>query len=305
MGKILNWIKTNKLLTALLIIVLYFGHAFFVSTYGPNLLSLDTPLSTRNRLAPAGEFGTVGELAPAIGIVPPPDYLEPISDAEERLVIQESNLSLLVEDVRAVGDSVVSYAREQGGFMVLSSYSRPEESPFATITIRVPSDRFDQTLEFLRGQAIKVTNENLVGEDVTAQYTNIGARIETLETTKAKFEDLLDQTSNIDQLLRIQREIIGLQTQIDSLIGRQDALEKNAQFTKITVYLSTDELALPYTPEQTFRPAVIFKLAVRSLINSLRAVASAAIWVGVYAIIWAPLLAGYILFRRWKKQRQA
>lgn len=302
MSKILNWIKTNKLLTAFIIIV---GYLLFRSAYGVNLLGLDMPSSSQGRLAPLSELGTGGVSAPAVGIVPPsPRFPEPVSDAEDRLVIHESNLSLLVDDVRGVGERIIAFAKEQGGFMVSSSYSRPEDSPFATITIRVPADKFDQTLSFLRAQAVKVTNENLVGEDVTAQYTDIGARIETLETTKQKFEALLDQTNNIDQLLRIQREIISLQTQIDSLIGQREALEKNAKFTKITVFLSTDELALPYTPEKTFRPAVVFKLAIRSMLNTLRVIASAAIWVGVYAVIWLPLLGAVVFIKRWKSKKQ-
>ena len=55
------------------------------------------------------------------------------------------------------------------------------------------------------------------------------------------------------------------QSQIDSYKGQQDALKKNAQLAKLTIYLSTDEIALPYAPSETFRPQIIFKLAVRGI----------------------------------------
>jgi hypothetical protein len=197
----------------------------------------------------------------------------------------------------------VNYAEKSGGFMVTSSFNRPEESPFATVTVRVPSDKFKETLEYFRSLSIKVTNETLYGQDVTEQYTDIEARIATLEKTKVKFEEILNTATRIQDILQVQREIISLQTQIDSYVGQRIALEENVAYTKITVYLSTDELALPYTPDKAFRPNVIFKLAVRSLVGSLRGIAEKLIWVGVYSVIWIPVLLIYIGLKRWKDKR--
>jgi len=44
--------------------------------------------------------------------------------------------------------------------------------------------------------------------------------------------------------------------------------EQSAKLTKITVYLSTDELSLPYAPTNQWRPLVIVKEAFRSLIST-------------------------------------
>ena len=109
---------------------------------------------------------------------------------------------------------------------------------------------------------------------------------------------MLDRATKVQDILSVQRELIRLQDQIDTLKGRQKYLEQTAKLAKITVYLSTDEYALPYAPSETFRPAVIFKLAVRSLVRTLRSVAQALIWIGVYAIVWVP--AGIIIFFIWK-----
>ena len=78
-------------------------------------------------------------------------------------------------------------------------------------------------------------------------------------------------------------------------------MKKEVEMAKITVYLSTDELSLPYTPDTKFRPQVIFKLAVRSLMNTLRVVGEALIWAGVYSAIWIPGVVIYLLYRRFKK----
>jgi len=225
------------------------------------------------------------------------------TEQEERLVVEESSMSLVVKNVREVSDKVVDYAKQVGGFMVSSSLTKPEEVPFATVVVRVPAEKFRETLEHYRLLAVKVSSENLLGTDVTAEYVDIQARLATLEKTKLKFEEIMDKATKIQDILQVQREIIRLQDQIDALKGRQSYLEKTAALAKITVYLSTDELALPYAPSPAFRPGVIFKLAVRSLVSTLRSLATLFIWVGVYALVWVPVAVVVFLIYRLRKKR--
>lgn len=296
-----NWVKTHKLISLLVLIIIFL---LFKGT----LSSLSTISSTRE---PAVGLSETGVSAPSESISSSDEVsfsLETGSrttaDTKERIVVKNSNLSLLVEDVRKAGDEILSYAKNAGGYMVSTSYNRPNELPFATITIRVPSDKLDGALDRFRNLAIKVTSENLVGTDVTEQYTDTNARIATLTKTKKMLESVLEKAATVQEILSVQSKIISVQSQIDSLKGQQKALEQNAKLTKITLYLSTDELALPYTPDNTFRPDVIFKQATRHLLNTLRIGAEALIWAGVYSVIWIPALIVLIVFRRWTKRKQ-
>jgi len=222
---------------------------------------------------------------------------------EDRLVVQESNLSLVVKSVREAVKRAVDYADSNGGYMVSSSLSQPEEAPYATLVLRVPSKSLNASLEHFRSLALKVSSENLYGHDVTDQYVDVQARLDTLAKTKSKFEEIMSQATQVQDILTVQREIINIQSQIDSLKGRQLYLEKTAELARITLHFSTDEFALPYAPTGTFRPEVIFKTAVRSLVGTFRAVARDLIWIGVYAVIWVPILLVVLFFRRRAKKK--
>jgi|SRR3990167_9502784 len=295
---LVNWVRTNKLISILIlgIIVLLVKDIFLPI---PLRYSSDQPLtSTTDAGTPVSDESSVGT-EPSFNLKP---NAQPSQDTSKRLVIKNSNLSLLVKDVRKAGDQALEFAKSKGGFMVATSYNRPDESPFATITVRIPTKDLDEALTFFRSLAIKVTSENLVGDDVTEEFTDIKARIATLEKTKIKFESILEKASSVQETLTVQREIINIQEQIDALTGQKKALEQNAALTKITLFLSTDELALPYAPDKTFRPNVVFKQAVRSLLSSLRVAGEAVIWVGVYGVIWVPALGVYFIYRRWKRK---
>jgi len=230
------------------------------------------------------------------------DY-SPQPDVSERLVIQESNLSLLVKNVVDVRNKILEYTKSKGGYMVTASTSNPQDAPTGNITIRVPADKLQESLDYFHSLSIKVVSENLLGTDITDQYVDIDKRIVQIERTMARLEDILNQATRIEDITNLTQQILYYQEQIDSYKGQQESLEKNAQLAKLTVYLSTDEIALPYAPSETFRPQVIFKLAVRSLVSTLRGLAENAIWIGVYSVIWAPALLLYFFIRKWWRQK--
>lgn len=295
---LLSFLKKHKAATVLLIIIAYIVYNIWYTTYGIPLYQFTIP-----RTEP-GSYDISAPMSPLSKSPPFGYYPQTSQDNTNRIVIKESNLSLLIEDVRKTGDQIIQYTKTIGGYMVFTSYERPSESPFATITVRVPTHKLDEALAYFRSLAIKVTSESLVGSDVTEEYTDIEARLATLRTTKAKFEEILEKATNVQDILTVQREIINLQQQIDSLIGQKQAIEQNAKLTKITLYLSTDELALPYAPDKAFRPGVVLKQAVRSLLNSVRVGAEALIWIVVYTPIWGTVLIAYLTYKRWKKKKQ-
>lgn len=307
MQKIVFWLKTHKLTTLLLLIVGYFLFKNFLYSFlGVSLLSNRSYVSdvaygpmklgytpeSMNLKSGGLMSGYQGNYAPA-------------PEVKDRLVIQESTMSLLVKKVSEIQKAITQKAQQLGGYMVNSNVSYPEQTQAATgsVTVRIPQTKLEEALDFFRSLAVKVVSENLNGEDVTDQYVDIEARLATLVKTKTKFEEILTNAQKVEDILQVQREIVNLQQQIDSLKGQQNFLEKSSAMSKITVYLSTDELALPYAPTKAWRPSVIFKQAVRSMIGAWRRIGTLIIWLAVYSVIWIPVLLLYFLVRKilWRK----
>ena len=288
------WIKTHKLASILLLVVIYL---VVRPSSGVKPLSQSAMLS----IGGAGEESVALKSAPSVSSLLPSRNYTPTTQTD-RLVVQESNLSLVVKNVRESSDKAIDWAKSVGGYMVSSSLSQPEEAPYAYVVLRIPAKDLKPAIEYFRSLAIKVSSENLLGTDVTDEYIDIDSRLDTLNKTKAKFEEILSKATAVQDILTVQRELINLQDQIDSLKGRQQYLEKTAELAKISLHLSTDEFSLPYAPSQPFRPAAIFKQAVRSLVGTLRGGAKLLIWVGVYSPIWLLILGVIWFFKRRKKK---
>lgn len=284
----INWLKKNWLISLLLLIILLLGKDKFFRTSlysSPSYLTgADIALTPKNSSLLSREA--------------------PPTESQDRLVIKNTNLSLVVKDVSKTISQIESLAKSFGGFLVDSSLNKPESAANGTITVRVPQDKLSEALNEYKNLAVKVVSESVYGQDVTDEYVDLEARLEVLNKTKTKFEEIMDKAYAVQDLLSVQRELINLQSQIDSIKGQQKYYTQSAKLSKITVYLSTDELALPYAPTNQWRPLVVIKQAVRSLIADFQHLANAIIWLVVYSPIWVPLFLLFLFFKKRLKPKQ-
>ena len=294
MGTIITWLKSNKLTVVLIIAV---GYLIWKQNYSGPVY----PLLMSSSQGSVREMAVSNALPKAGGgFIPPISNEVAPTDSSDRMVIKESTMSLMVKDVAESIKNIQAIAEKSGGYLINSHLSKPQESGSGSISVRVPETKLTDTLIEFHQAGLRVVDEYISGNDVTDQYVDLEARITTLNKTKAKFEQILDQAVQVQDLLNVQRELVNLQQQIDSVKGQQQYLSQSAKLSKITVYLSTDEFSLPYSPADPWRPNVVFKLAVRSLVMNLRNIGSALIWIGVYSPVWVPVLL-IVLFLRKKK----
>lgn len=195
---------------------------------------------------------------------------------------------------------IKSYTASIGGYMVNSNIDNPQENSNGNITLRIPSERLDETLAKFRGFAVKVASERLDGSDVTDQFVDNEAKLTVLNSNMSRFKDIMGQAKEISDILSVQQQIFSLQDQIDRIKGSNNYMQQTAKMSLVTIYLSTDEYTLPYAPAEPWRPEIIFKTAVRSMIGNLRGIASTVIWIAVYSVFWLPVVLLIIFLRRKK-----
>lgn len=299
-----TWLKKHKLVVVLLAVIVYLlwvrqigvpgltGKGIGGSVVG-TVVRQGAPLLTTDEI---GSLKSVG--------LPSPITEAPPSDRTDRLVIEETTLSLVVKDVPQAIERIKSQAVQLGGYLVNSYLSRPQENASGTIVVRVPREKQDEALAAFKAAGLRVVDEQVTGLDVTDEYEDLGAKRQTLAKTKAKLEQIMDQATRVQDILEVQQNIITIQSQIDQLVGRQQFLAGSARTSRVTVYVSTDEFSLPYAPAEPWRPQVVFKLAVRSLVVNLRRIGTAAIWAGVYSPLWAPVIGGFWWWTRRNPSRR-
>lgn len=283
----INFIKRNWI-WFVVIIVLLFGQRLLSNIFGFSTPTFSNSSSFKSLSSPTTKLSIS------------PRNTSSTEMASDRMVIENTNLSLRVDDVDKSIASIKNTAKELGGFLVNSSVNKPEESANGYITVRIPDEKKDQALDTFKKIGNKVVSENVLSHDITEEYQDIAASLEVLTKTKIKYEEILNKAEEIDDILNVQQKLTSLQSQIDNLKGQQKYYEQSVNLTKITIYLSTDEISLPYAPSNSWQPKAIFKQAIRSLVQTFRGIGSLFIWALVYVPI---ILPTYAIIRIIKKRK--
>ena len=105
------------------------------------------------------------------------------------------------------------------------------------IAIRVPAGLLDEVFRRLEALALRVESRAVTSEDVTDEYVDSQSRLVSLRATEERLLSFLDRAGNVDEALRVQKEVSDLQLRIEEIQGRLNFLEQTAAYSLIEVSL--------------------------------------------------------------------
>lgn len=165
------------------------------------------------------------------------------SQAIERKIIRNANLTVEVASPTESQRKILSIAESHQGFVVTSeSTQRTTEDktkPEVTLNlvIRVPAAQFNQVMEAIRAVGTRVTQEKTTGQDVTEEFIDLEARIKNQKALEAQFIEIMKRAGKVEDALSVQRELAEVRTEIEKLEGRRRFLENQASLSTINVTL--------------------------------------------------------------------
>jgi len=224
-------------------------------------------------------------------------------------LVREAYIQVEVEEIEGALSQAAGITNQMGGFTIESNRWMVGEQQHMRFRFAVPVDRFEEALAQTR-QLGTVQSESVSTRDVTAQYVDIEARIENLELTTERVRSFLDDATDVEQTLAINRELTRLEGELNSLKGQRNVLSRQTDFSTIELELQ------PTPPERTtvevfedatvWRPVRTFNEALAASLSLLRILGDLSIWfiiVGgpvliMLALLWAVIRYLFSLRRR-------
>jgi len=219
-------------------------------------------------------------------------------------VIETGSMSLQVGhgQVQSVVGRLTDLAGAEGGF-VSSSSTNAGSPPSGDVAIRVPVARFANLLDAVR-QLGTVESVNTSGQDVTSQYVDLQARIQSLQDSRSQFETILTKAYTIGDILSVENQIADLQTQIEQLQGQLQVLDDQTSYSTLTVQVAeAPKPAVVVPPVKS--PSGVSKAwahARHSFTHGIEAVIGASGGIAVFLIFAAlSALVGRVGWLRWRR----
>jgi predicted RNase H-like HicB family nuclease len=245
-------------------------------------------------VAPAAPMMMYDEVAEA-EMAPAPreastDFSQSIPASVERVVIKNANLSIIVDDPASAMKTISEMADEMGGFVVSSDLyktttSQGIEVPVANVTVRVPAEQLDQAMENIKklveNPIEDVLSENVSGQDVTQEYTDLNSRLDNLKRAEAQLQEILASATKTEDVLAVFNQLKQVREEIEVLQGQINYYKEASRLSSISVNIQAKASVQPVTIGG-WQPVGVARDAVQALINALKFLANALIWILIF-----------------------
>jgi hypothetical protein len=258
---------------------------------------------------PPGIPGPTGSIAPGV---------------QERDVIKNATLELLVGNADKAADDMRFIAAQFGGIVETIELSQAEGGPLPMhersvtsgpnrgyIIIRVPDTQFDNALIAVKSVALDVEHESVSARDVTGQVLDFEARLSNLRAEEKQYQQIMDSAGTVEETLNVASRLYDVRGRIESMEAQLAYLQQEVAMSTITTYLTVenDVQVLGFR----WKPLLEVRASVQNLLEDLAGFANFLIafvirlpilllWLATGLLI---LWVGFRLYRFFRKLARA
>ena len=157
-------------------------------------------------------------------------------EIDDRRLIHTAHMTVRVQDVARSAEDAKELARGLDGYVASEELSTPADgTPEGSLTLRIPNGEYEGALTDLAELGDRSDIERSV-EDVTEEIADVESRIESSETALESLRGYLEEAENVDDLLRVEREIQDRQADLESFQARLETLQNQTSYS--TVHLT-------------------------------------------------------------------
>ncbi len=159
-----------------------------------------------------------------------------------RKLIRNVNLEVETQDFQTLIANVTNRVKTLGGYIENSniyngSTFSGEMQRNATMTLRIPSAKADIFLTEVADQS-NITQQNENVNDVTLEYVDLESHKKVLLAEEENLIELLEATTDIDDMITLESRISNLRYQIESMESQLRTYDNKVDYTTITLHVS-------------------------------------------------------------------
>lgn len=157
---------------------------------------------------------------------------------ENRKIIYTADVSIETEQFDDAISTIRGLLDTAGGYVSSTSQwgSSSDGSRRGSYTCRVPSDHYREFISGLSG-AGNVYSLNEYTDDITTQYVDVQARLDSLEVQKERLEELAAEAEDIEVLLSIEDKLSDVLYQIESYTAQMRTYDNQVDYSTVTIDL--------------------------------------------------------------------
>jgi hypothetical protein len=213
------------------------------------------------------------------------------SALESPQIVKTGSMVLEVGDIdQAVAKAKASIEGLGGSVSQTSSAGGPD-NPFASVTYRIPVDKWDRALAGLHDLG-RLISEQTDSSDVTAQVIDLDARLDNLKTTETALQTIMARATVVTDVLAVEQQLSQTEGQIEQLTAQRDHLKNQAAMSTLGVTFSLPGKTVTTEATQQWNIGGQVDEAGAALVHIGQGLATIAVWA---VIVGLPVMIALIL----------
>jgi len=242
---------------------------------------------------------TEGDMAP-----PPPPIVKKANEFKEvqkkdvRKIIKTADASIEVEKFKEMKPEITKVIQKWQAYISKENEVNNNYKISNTLEIRVPGENFEKLLDELVSLGKKVDYKKIDANDVTEEYYDIQARMESNKKLEQSYFELLKKAYSMGDILQIQEKLGQIREEIEAKEGRLKHIDDRANYSTVSLFYY-ELLDYKYIPQKN--PGFFERLA-KALHSGWTGLVT--ILIGIFYLwpLWLVLGIGFYFFRRYLKR---
>jgi len=179
----------------------------------------------------------------------PSDVVPPVGEGPRVIRTAQIGVEVKNGDFDSTVDKLFAISTTLGGYISGSAASADTGSlRNGTITFLVPTEKFTEAVREVRALGT-VQNLAIGGQDVSAQYVDLQARLKNTEAQRDAMLALLSQAKTVPEIIAVQNQLGTITGQIEQLKGQIAYYDHATSYSTISVNVHEAAVLLkPATP---------------------------------------------------------
>jgi hypothetical protein len=159
----------------------------------------------------------------------------------DRKMAKSASLELRAQSLQETMAKIQDTVKNVGGYVESANVSQPMNGiKTAWLSVRVPTDRLEATLDEAKKAASAVVSENLNAGDVTDQNIDLAARLNAKRAEEAALVSLLDTATKVSDVIEITGRLSMVRAEIEQMESQSRMLEGQVAMASISMSVTED-----------------------------------------------------------------
>ncbi|GGA23438.1 DUF4349 domain-containing protein [Psychrobacillus lasiicapitis] len=171
---------------------------------------------------------------------------EPVEATDQRMIIHNAIIRTNVKELAKAQSNIEQKVKEYGGYIVESNvYKQDDQTSNGHMIVRIPEKHFETFLSDAEGEASKVLERNVTGQDVTEQYVDLSSRLKSKRVVEERLLTFMEGAEKTEDLLKISSDLAKVQEEIEVIVGKMKYLENQSSFSTIELTMIENRVIVP------------------------------------------------------------